>query len=108
MDAIIHFQVFQYSLVFPVLAFVFFYAVYCGSPFRKRVLHFFKECMDGRVSVESVIKELLFLVHVISSEGDMVFKKEVKLFKKKRLSPSNSREHGKRERERRLLSSGWN
>lgn len=82
MDAIIHFQVFQYSLVFPVLAFVFFYAVYCGSPFRKRVLHFFKECMDGRVSVESVIKELLFLVHVISSEGDMVFKKEVKLLKK--------------------------
>lgn len=99
MDAIIHFQVFQYSLVFPVLAFVFFYAVYCGSPFRKRVLHFFKECMDGRVSVESVIKELLFFVHVISSEGNMVFKKEVKLFKK-RLSPSNSREHGKRERER--------
>lgn len=38
--------------------------------------------MDGRVSVESVIKELLFLVHVISSEGDMVFKKEVKLLKK--------------------------
>lgn len=61
--------------MFPVLASVFIYAVCCGSPFRKRgLLAFFKECMDDRVSMESIIKELLFLVHVISSYSDMVFK----------------------------------